>query len=154
VNLIPESPVAIVGSRDFPDLDMVRAFVRSLPKDACVVSGGARGVDQAAESEAKKCNLAVASYKPEKDGNEYRIRLYEWNPRGTMEATVGFAATFARAAHMRNQMIVDRCVSESGCVVAFRSVGKSNGTDSTVTKAEAAGILFAVYTPDSVTPSP
>jgi hypothetical protein len=145
----PPSPVAIVGSRHYPDLEAVRQFVRSLPKDTWVISGGAFGVDSAAEVTALECSLWVASYRPEKYGNEYRIRLYEWNPSGdTLEATVGFAETFAKAAHMRNQMIVDRAVQESGCVVAYRAAGKSNGTDSTIRKAKAAGILYETRTPD------
>lgn len=150
----PESPVAIVGSRDFPDLEMVRAFVRSLPKDACVVSGGARGVDQAAESEARNRRMTYVSYRPYEGRSSWRIQKvncydgegewYSWEP--------GEFGSFAKAAHTRNSLIVDTCVAESGSVVAFWD-GKSKGTKSTIDKAQAAGILFAVYTPDSVAPS-
>lgn len=155
MNRIPESrAVAVVGSRNFPNLELVRDFVRQLPSDSWVISGGARGVDSAAELTALDQHLWVVSYRPERYGNEYRIRLYECNPHGdTMEATVGFAKTFPQAAHMRNQFIVDRAVQESGCLVAYRAVGKSNGTDSTIRRAEDAGILFAVYGPESVTPT-
>lgn len=141
--------VAIVGSRNFPNLELVRAFVRGLPENSWVISGGAFGVDSTAEITALDRNLWVASYRPEKDGVQYRIRLYEWNPHGdTLEATVGFADTFVKAAHMRNQLIVDRAVSESGAVVAYRAEGKSNGTDSSINKARSAGVLYAVYGPD------
>ena len=51
--------------------------------------------------------------------------------------------TFAKAAHTRNQMIVNNAAS----VVAFWD-GQSKGTKSTIDKAKAAGILFAVYGPD------
>lgn len=44
--------VAIV-SRGFDDLERVRAYVRSLPRDTVIVSGGACGVDSAAEHEAR-----------------------------------------------------------------------------------------------------
>jgi hypothetical protein len=37
--------VAIIGSRDYPRLPAVTAYVRSLPPDTLIVSGGAPGVD-------------------------------------------------------------------------------------------------------------
>lgn len=49
--------IAIVGSRDFQNLDAVRAFVRKLAPGTIVVTGGAAGVDLAAESEARVCGL-------------------------------------------------------------------------------------------------
>ena len=51
--------------------------------------------------------------------------------------------TFAKAAHTRNQMIVD----EAASVAAFWD-GQSKGTLSTINKAKSAGILYAVYGPD------
>lgn len=155
MNHIPESPVGIVGSRDFPDLEMVRAFVRSLPKDACVVSGGARGVDQAAESEALNRGLTVCSFRPTSNGHgQFLISQHICYGGGNWWFTPlnGTYPTFTKAAHTRNQMIVDKCVEESGSVVAYWD-GESTGTKSTIDKAEAAGILFAVYSPDSVTRS-
>lgn len=44
--------IAIVGSRDFRDLVAVHDFVATLPLGTTVVSGGARGVDTAAERAA------------------------------------------------------------------------------------------------------
>lgn len=43
--------LAIVGSRDYSDLDAVRFFVRALPSDVVLVTGGAGGVDRTAEQE-------------------------------------------------------------------------------------------------------
>lgn len=54
--------VAIVGSRDFADLDLVRAFVAALPPDAIVVSGGGGDVDKTAERCARARGLAVEIY--------------------------------------------------------------------------------------------
>ena len=45
--------VAIVGSRNYSDPERVRAYVRKLPPNTVVVSGGARGVDTWAVEEAK-----------------------------------------------------------------------------------------------------
>lgn len=39
--------IAIVGSREYKQLDQVREYVRSLPLGVIVISGGARGVDRA-----------------------------------------------------------------------------------------------------------
>lgn len=58
--------VAIVGSRDFPDLDRVRETVRSLaalPRPVTVISGGARGVDAVAEETARECGYEVVVYR-------------------------------------------------------------------------------------------
>jgi predicted Rossmann fold nucleotide-binding protein DprA/Smf involved in DNA uptake len=35
--------VAIVGSREYPNLSKVRAYIITLPIDTVIVSGGARG---------------------------------------------------------------------------------------------------------------
>jgi predicted Rossmann-fold nucleotide-binding protein len=59
--------VAIIGSRDYPELDAVREFVRTLPRGTIVVSGGARGVDAAAEREAKTLGLNVEVHYPRWD---------------------------------------------------------------------------------------
>jgi len=57
--------VAIVGSRNYPALEEVREFVRSLLKDSEVVSGGARGVDSVAVSEALKLGLKIKVFEPD-----------------------------------------------------------------------------------------
>lgn len=56
--------VAIVGSRKFGRLDLVRKYVENLPADAIVVSGGALGVDDAAEIAAEGRGLKTLIYKP------------------------------------------------------------------------------------------
>ena len=56
--------VAVVGSRDFSDLEQVRRFVDTLPENAVVVSGGARGVDRTAEAAARARGLLVETSLP------------------------------------------------------------------------------------------
>jgi YspA, cpYpsA-related SLOG family len=51
--------IAIVGSRDFPQLERVDAFVDALSPGDVVVSGGARGVDSRAERRARARGLEV-----------------------------------------------------------------------------------------------
>lgn len=59
--------LAIVGSRDYPDLNAVRGYVRELPADTLVISGGARGVDRTAASEAYLCGLQRLIHLPDRD---------------------------------------------------------------------------------------
>jgi hypothetical protein len=56
--------VAIVGARAHPDLDEVRAYVQEEVGDSdIVISGGADGVDRAAEEEAVVQGHTVVSYR-------------------------------------------------------------------------------------------
>jgi hypothetical protein len=57
--------VAIVGSREYADLDRVRRYVRTLPIGTMVVSGGAKGVDSVAAQTARQCGLAVIEHLPD-----------------------------------------------------------------------------------------
>lgn len=114
--------VAIVGSREYPSLEFVRSFVRRLAArdpSAVVVSGNARGVDRAAEEEAKAAGLGVVSLPA------------DWD-------THGKAAGF-----IRNGQIVERC----DVVAAFWD-GRSSGTLDTVRRAEVAGKRVSVWGPD------
>lgn len=108
--------IAIVGSREWKDYDVIRKFVDSLPADCTVVSGGARGVDSMAIRCATRRNLATHVYLP------------NWHPEpeGVYDPQAGFK---------RNQVIVD----DVDLVVAFWD-GISRGTRDTVLKAEARGL--------------
>lgn len=55
--------VAFIGSRGFGDLDLVRERVRSLKPGDTVVSGGAPGVDRAAEIEAHRLGLETSVHR-------------------------------------------------------------------------------------------
>jgi predicted Rossmann-fold nucleotide-binding protein len=108
--------VAIVGSRNYPELEKVREFVRTLPKNAIIISGGAKGVDQTAEDEAHKQGLEVISVTP------------EWDKWGK------------RAGLVRNDMIV----SLAHQVVAFWD-GMSRGTKYTIDKARKENVITQVF---------
>lgn len=56
--------VAIVGSRDWSDHEMVRDYIGSLEEGDVVVSGGAKGVDQFAEIYARERGLDTVIYYP------------------------------------------------------------------------------------------
>jgi hypothetical protein len=128
-----DNRVAIIGSRQFPDVVTVYEYVQKLPQDTIVISGGAKGVDQAAEYAARQCGLKVISipvledewglYKDEKSGKSY-------------------------AGHNRNQAIIDM----AGRVVAFHE-SNSPGTANSISKAKAAGkpLLINPHKSDSST---
>jgi predicted Rossmann fold nucleotide-binding protein DprA/Smf involved in DNA uptake len=107
--------LAIIGSRDFPDLQMVRDYVQSLHPSVDILSGGARGVDSVAVEEAKK----------------RQMRWKEFFPRDR---------THAASYHERNSVIV----AAADAVVAFWD-GESGGTRSTIEKARAEAKLLHVF---------
>ena len=120
--LLLGSQVAVVGSREFPELEMVRLFVAQLPTSVVVVSGGARGVDQCAEASARARGLAVRS--------------------------MPYLGQFKRSGgHIRNKQLVDS-LPVGSVLVAFRKLGESPGTDSVVRFARAAaGVQVFVISP-------
>jgi YspA, cpYpsA-related SLOG family len=54
--------VAIVGSREYPNLSKVRPYIQNLPIDTIIVSGGARGLDKCAEKVAQGIGLQTEIY--------------------------------------------------------------------------------------------
>lgn len=60
--------VAIVGSRKFPNLELVRKFVAGLPLDVTIVSGGASGVDSVAVEAAKERGMEIIECHADWDG--------------------------------------------------------------------------------------
>ena len=98
--------IAIVGSRNFSDIDAVRRYVLDLPKDTEIVSGGAQGVDSAAVSMGIQRNLKCS------------VCLPDWDTYGKS------------AGIIRNQQIVDA----ADMVVAFWD-GESKGTLNTIERA-------------------
>jgi len=101
--------IAIVGSRDFDRLDLVRYYVESLPPETTIVSGGARGVDRTAEQTARACGLTVVVYHA------------NWEQYGKS------------AGMIRNQQIIEA----ADAVVAFWN-GTSPGTRNSINRAKKA----------------
>ena len=99
--------VGIVGSRHFKSPDRVTDYVRSLPKNASIITGSASGVDAAATKAARERGIAVQ----------------------VMAASFEELADASRAA-ARNQRLVNAC----DVVVAFWD-GSSEGTRATVERA-------------------
>lgn len=110
--------VAIVGSREWPEPERVKAYVDSLPEGTVVVSGGAKGVDTWAEEAAKARGLEVMIFPA------------DWKTYGK------------RAGMIRNQQIV----LAADEVVAFHD-GTSKGTAHTIKMARGMKKLGAVHLP-------
>ncbi len=70
--------VAIIGSRDWPDLPRVRTYTERIAAkhpDATIISGGAYGVDRAAEETADTLGLGVISLRPVDTNRTYTCEL-------------------------------------------------------------------------------
>lgn len=121
--------VGIVGSRSWKDRSAVERYVRSLPDDTVVVSGGARGPDTWAEEAA----LARGLPRPE---------IYP--PRPEAIKAMGYGG----ACFARNTVIAER----SERVVAFvDSESPTQGAMDTVRKARGMGKKTTVFYPDGRT---
>lgn len=132
--------VAIVGSREFPNLIQVHEFVAKLAAkhpDAIVVSGGARGVDRAAEDAAHRLGLPVISFRPfEFEKDKFCVRRIETNAAAEVKSKTTLPHTYrsyGQAAFARNEDIV----REAEIVCAF-TIG-SRGTANTLDIAERLG---------------
>lgn len=107
----------------------------------CIVSGGARGVDQAAEAWAVDHSIPYVSFRPLKRGfGNWAIDrvTYSGDPNHFYDHDLlpGSYETFAAAAFVRNGFIVEFADQ----VVAFH-YGKSHGTRDSIAKARHAGNL-------------
>jgi hypothetical protein len=120
-----EKRIAIVGSRDYEDLDAVKRYVCSLPKDVTIVSGGARGVDTVAVDTAKERGMKTV--------------VIPVNQRGLPEGGLDRNNMFGQRAMQRNGEIVQMV----GTVAAFWD-SKSPGTANTIERAEKAGKIVLI----------
>lgn len=108
--------IAVVGSRDYANLDEVRQFVREQERTTVIISGGARGVDDAAVQEARRLKMP------------YELYLPDWPRHGRS------------AGAIRNREIVQKADE----IVAFWD-GKSPGTKITIDMGKAVGKPVRVF---------
>jgi hypothetical protein len=124
--------IAIVGSRDYPRLDLVRLYVRRLPPNTTVISGTRaddeleddkiKDVDCCAIREAEKCGLGV------------QVFPAAWRVNGVYDHGAGVK---------RNTLIVEAADK----VLAYWD-GVSPGTADSIRKAKARGKTLAIIGPD------
>jgi len=115
--------IGIVGSRTFPQLNLVSWFVRDLPLGITIVSGGAKGVDGAAVEYAKRRGIETIEHFPDTEGCKQRHE-------------------FTERFYARNQKIVDDC----DLLVAFTEKD-SGGTWDTIKRARRAGKPVKIVKP-------
>lgn len=109
--------VLICGSRTWTDGDIIRERLRTLPVDATIIHGAARGADEMAGRIAEEMGFVVESYPA------------DWDKYGK------------RAGLLRNLQMLD---SKPDVVIAFQ-VGKSRGTQHTIDNARKRQIPTEVY---------
>lgn len=110
-----ERIVAVVGSRKYPQLGLVEGLVDELHRrdpSFVLISGGALGVDQAAENRALRWGHGVVSLRPrsvrDRIGQYFVVDLLQWLPGGTPQHHLDdflHYQSFLAAAHDRNDLI-------------------------------------------------
>lgn len=119
--------IAVVGSRNFPDMGSVRFVIRHcIPEFTTLVSGGARGVD------------SIAMYTAQASRPDLKRVVFpaDWRKWGKA------------AGFLRNRIIVEH----SDWVIAFWD-GKSPGTANTIRLAKEAGKPVKIIYPNGKTHS-
>lgn len=111
--------VVVTGSRGWTDLALIRAVAYALPRRSTVIVGGARGVDQAFEGEARVLGHTVI------------VDRANWRPQG-YEGDYNPAAGFERNLKMLDRLA--HLPNDERCVIAFW-LGKSPGTRHTIVNA-------------------
>lgn len=127
--------IAIIGSRDFPDMKFVENIVKTLCKDypdVTIVSGGARGVDKLAID----CAITMK--------RKYKIFPADWAnlnyPDAIIRTRTDGGKYDAKAGMRRNKLIIDY----AEFIIAFWD-GKSKGTLNSIDLARKAGKPINIY---------
>jgi len=81
--------LAIVGSRSFKNKALVQAFVRSLPRDTEIISGGAEGPDTWAIEEARALHMDTWVFYPDKVRYKGKSALFARNREVAYESDAG-----------------------------------------------------------------
>lgn len=115
--------VLICGSRDWTDVQRIRAEMLGLSWPAVIIHGAARGADSIAWEVAQ--NYA----------DRFQVEVYpaNWKMHGKA------------AGHIRNQQMLDE--GKPDLVLAFRLPGVSRGTDDMIRRARQAGLPVKVVMP-------
>ena len=77
--------IGVVGSRNYPNLNRVRKFVKSLAKRTIIITGRDIGVDTVVEDEARKRGMRVEIHEPDEIAENIEILVAFWHgqSRGT-----------------------------------------------------------------------
>jgi SLOG family YspA-like protein len=106
--------VLVCGDRNWTDINKIRGRLKTLPKDAIVIHGAARGADTLGGVAAKELGFEIQTFPA------------EWGKHGRA------------AGPIRNRQMLDQ---KPDVVIAFHSnLAESRGTKDTVTEAKRRGI--------------
>lgn len=138
--------VAVVGNRTGADMSQVVAFMDALhaaQPDTIVISGGADGVDQMAESTWFRLGGRIRSYRPASYGDGWGIEV--WHYGGSEPAVVIPVeeqrvqfATYGQACVYRDWMIAEDC--DRLCAFYRRGTVIGTGTATTESLARDKGV--------------
>lgn len=95
--------LAVVGSRDFNDYELLKKHLDNCTTIESIISGGANGADSLARKYAHEHNICIEEIIP------------NWDLYGS------------RAGFIRNKVIIDKC----DCCIAFWD-GVSSGTNNSI----------------------
>jgi hypothetical protein len=130
--------IAVVGNREGADMQQVVEFMCALhaqQPDSIVISGGAAGVDQMAESTWFRLGGRIRSYRPATYLDGFGIE--EWNYGGGSQSVTPpeehrvQLATYAQACIYRDWVIAGDCDR----LVAFYRSGNTYFTGTAITEA-------------------
>lgn len=128
--------IAIIGSRDYKNLDIVKYHVLRLwaefHDELVIISGGAKGVDTAAAEEAHKLGVKTIIYPVDMNDCPYGYDDFELRRKW-----------YGRKAYERNQKIVD----EAEIIYAFWN-RTSKGTLNTIKRAHKAKKQVEIFYED------
>ena len=138
--------VAIVGSREYPRLQAVTTYVRSLPADTQIISGGARGVDEQAARAARAFG--------------YRVLEVPVDPAGLPEDETERRVEYGKRAYARNTWMVQYADQVVAFVTACAAPNcrrgpqkhMSHGTAHAISEARRLGKPVMVFGPNGLTP--
>jgi predicted Rossmann fold nucleotide-binding protein DprA/Smf involved in DNA uptake len=121
-----EMVIAVVGSRNFKNLELVINYVKSFDPGTKVISGGARGVDSIAIEAAKSAGF---------DWEEFKAAWEDLTqPDAVIKERDDGTKYDAKAGYRRNTILVEKADK----VIAFWD-GTSKGTMDSVNKAKRLG---------------
>lgn len=145
--------IAVVGNRKGADMQQVVQFIEALhaaQPDTIVISGGAAGVDQMAESTWFRLGGRIRSYRSAPWGDGFGVEVWNYGGRADVTAYVSPVeeqrvqlADYRSAALYRDTLIAEDCDR----LVAFYRHGyvDSTGTKTTESWATARGALIYSY---------
>lgn len=112
--------VAIIGSRDFTDYELLKNYLKDI-NITQIISGGAKGADSLAERYAHENNIPVQIFKP--DWNKYgRVAGIVRNKQIVEAAEMVIAFWDSKSRGTKNSIAAARKMNKEVLVIEFQKV--------------------------------